>query len=85
MNDDEISKMMDWSAGKERNTKKHGPKTLYTAKPNDDFWELYKTKKVELRDSGVIVKKDKGKVWQVQWWKNSIAGISKEIENEKKN
>lgn len=43
-------------------------KAMSTAEPTEDFWDIYRAHKEELKKQGISVSKYTG-VWQVCWWK----------------
>src|SRR5215210_1265418 len=45
-----------------------GPKMVRKAKPNDAFWELWRTQKEELKSVGVQPSRYGGGEWTIFWW-----------------
>lgn len=57
-----------WSAPK-RVATRNGDRILRTAKPDKDFWDVWKERKDELNLKGVTLTKDDKNQWLVCWWK----------------
>ena len=65
-----------WSDPK-RVATRNGDRILRTAKPDENFWVVWKEKKDELRLKGVTVTKDDKNQWLVCWWKPISAEAEK--------
>lgn len=57
---------LDWTAGKEINTR-YGLRILKTASPTPAFWAAWRANKTTLKDEGVEVDKPQG-VWTIKLW-----------------
>ncbi len=47
-----------------------GVRELRVAKPNEQFWEQWRTQKEALKSQGISVGKDKHGEWEVCWWRD---------------
>ena len=57
-----------WSEPKRVKTR-NGDRILRTAKPDENFWTVWKEKKPELQMKGITCQKDDAGNWLVCWWK----------------
>lgn len=71
-----IADLLPWSKGKRIETRR-GPRMLRTATPTEDFWAIWRSDKVTLKEAGISLGKDGG-TWAVKWWE-AVALTEKQI------
>lgn len=74
LDEEGLLKLMAWSSPKRIDTR-HGPRILRTAEPTDDFWELWRANKDQLKSVGIGCGRNPGTgQWEIAWWQQ----VSKE-------
>lgn len=63
-----VGTKLKWSEPK-RVTTRNGDRILRTAKPDENFWTVWKERKPELQMKGIACMKDDAGNWLVCWWK----------------